>query len=84
MQTNDEIIKRHNIRATIGTQNELIAEIKLIMDEVKINTTKLIFDGLNEIAEMEHGTDLESVLLREPCRNIKSVKKYKELISEVD
>jgi hypothetical protein len=35
MTTNNEIIKKHNIRATIGTQNELLAEIHLCMGEAR-------------------------------------------------
>jgi hypothetical protein len=40
---------------------------------------KRIFAELNAIAETEHGTDLEGVLLKEPLRNEKSIEIFKSL-----
>ena len=45
---------------------------------------KEIFGELNEIAEIEHGMDLENVLLKEPHRDIESRKKYEALIKKYE
>ena len=50
-----------------------------MLNEARTDTTKEIFKELDEIAEMEHGMDLESVLLEELHRDIESRKKYEAL-----
>lgn len=83
MTTNNEIIKKHSFNPMSATE-QLNCSLDTLMNEARADTIKLIFDILNEIAEVEHGMDLESVLLKEPCRNIKSIKKYKDLINRVE
>lgn len=48
MPTDDGIIKRHNFRATIGTQNELLAEIRQSLAEARSDTAKQIFKEFDE------------------------------------
>ena len=47
-KTDDEIIKGHNIRTSIGTQNELLAEVKLCMAEARADVVKEVFREIIE------------------------------------
>ena len=74
MVSDEEIMKNWQLPENAGRGRILKA-----LEEVRVSTAKYIFSELDEIAEIEHGMSLESVLLEEPHRDIESRKKFEAL-----